>query len=184
MKTKLRCLKPHRPNMVDFPICARERVQARSSCGHLQNWERLTPLQKHVSSQTNQHTQRSSFPKVSLHPPRRGLQQRTSKDVWRPSMSSRSQCVRVHSVGSMSAESYVRHYLRWLRRNAQRSEQWCPNGEGASRGVADTSVRGSRSYHAETKSKPACLHRRGTREKSGILNINTPIFLTLPQEQV
>ena len=34
------------------------------------------------------------------------------------------------------------------------------------------------------KSKPACLHRRGAREKSGILNINTPIFLTLPQEQV
>ena len=41
-----------------------------------------------------------------------------------------------------------------------------------------TSVRESRSYHAETKSKPApaCLHRRGAREKSGILNINTPIF--------
>ena len=34
------------------------------------------------------------------------------------------------------------------------------------------------------KSKPACLHRRGAREKSGILNINTPIFLTLPHEQV
>ena len=34
----------------------------------------------------------------------------------------------------------------------------------------------SRSYHAETKSKPACLHRRGAREKSSILNINTPIF--------
>ena len=30
--------------------------------------------------------------------------------------------------------------------------------------------------HAETKSKPACLHRRGAREKSGILKINTPIF--------
>ena len=54
----------------------------------------------------------------------------------------------------------------------------------ASRGVPDTSIRGSRSYHAETKSKPACLHRRGAREKSGILNTNTPIFLTLPQEQV
>ena len=37
--------------------------------------------------------------------------------------------------------------LRWLLRNAQRSEQWCPNGEGASRRVPDTSVRGSRSYH-------------------------------------
>ena len=44
------------------------------------------------------------------------------------------------------------------------------------RRVPDTSVRGSRSYHAETKSKPDCLHRRGAREKSGILNINTPIF--------
>ena len=50
------------------------------------------------------------------------------------------------------------------------------NGECASRRVPDTSVRGSRSYHAETKSKPACLHRRGAREKSGILNINTSIF--------
>ena len=50
--------------------------------------------------------------------------------------------------------------------------------------VPDTSVRGSRSYHAETKSKPVKLHRRGAREKSGILNINTPIFLTPPQEQV
>ena len=74
--------------------------------------------------------------------------------------------------------------LRWLRRNAQRSEQWCQNGEGASHRVPDTSVRDSRSYHAETKSKPACLYRRGAREKSGILNINTPIFLTLPQEEV
>ena len=54
--------------------------------------------------------------------------------------------------------------LRWLRRNAQRSEQWCQNGEGASRRVPDTSVRSSRSYHAETKSKPACLYRRGARE--------------------
>ena len=53
-----------------------------------------------------------------------------------------------------------------------------------SRGVPDASVRGSRSYHAETKSKPACLHRRGAREKSGFLNINTPIFLTPLQEQV
>ena len=74
--------------------------------------------------------------------------------------------------------------LRWLRRNAQRSEQWYQNGEGASRRVPDTSVRGSRSYHAETKSKPACLHRRGAREKSGILNINSPIFFTPSQEQV
>ena len=41
-------------------------------------------------------------------------------------------------------------HLRWLRRNAQRSEQWCQNGEGPSRRVPDTSVRGSRSYHAET----------------------------------
>ena len=48
----------------------------------------------------------------------------------------------------------------------------------------DTSVRGSKSFRAETKSKPACLHRRGTREKSGILNINTRIFLTLPDEWV
>ena len=39
-------------------------------------------------------------------------------------------------------------------------------------------------FHAETKSKPACLHRHGAREKSGILNINTSIFLTPPQEQV
>ena len=45
-----------------------------------------------------------------------------------------------------------------------------------SRRVPGTSVRGSRSSHAETKSKPACLHRRGARKKSGILNINTPIF--------
>ena len=46
-----------------------------------------------------------------------------------------------------------------------------------SRRVPNTSVRGSRSYHAEIKSKPAGLHRRGAREKTGILNINTPIFL-------
>ena len=49
----------------------------------------------------------------------------------------------------------------------------------------DTSVRGSRSFHAETnKSKPACLNWHGAREKSGILNINTSISLTPPQEQV
>ena len=53
-----------------------------------------------------------------------------------------------------------------------------------SRRFPDTSVRGSKSYHAETKSKPASLHRCDAREKSGILNINTPIFLTRPQEQV
>ena len=47
-----------------------------------------------------------------------------------------------------------------------------------------TSVRGSRSFHAETKSKPACLHRHGAREKSGILNINSPTFLTPSQELV
>ena len=45
-----------------------------------------------------------------------------------------------------------------------------------SRRVPDTSARGSRSYHTETKSESACLHRRCAREKSGILNINTPIF--------
>ena len=53
-----------------------------------------------------------------------------------------------------------------------------------SRRVPDTSVRGSRSDHAETKSKSACLHRRGAREKSGILNINTTSFLTPPQGKV
>ena len=52
------------------------------------------------------------------------------------------------------------------------------------RRVPNTSVRGSRSYHAESKSKPACLHRRGASDKSCILNINTPIFLAPPQEQV
>ena len=41
---------------------------------------------------------------------------------------------------------------------------------------------GSRSF--QTKSKPACLHRHGAREKSGILTINNPFFLTPPQEQV
>ena len=50
--------------------------------------------------------------------------------------------------------------------------------------VPDTNVRGSRSYHAETKSKPACLHRRCAREKSGILNINTPIFLLLRKNRL
>ena len=34
------------------------------------------------------------------------------------------------------------------------------------------------------KSKPACLHRHGARETSGILNINNPIFFTPPQERV
>ena len=53
-----------------------------------------------------------------------------------------------------------------------------------SRRVPDTRVCRSRSFHAETKSKPACLHRHGAREKSGILKINTPIFLTPLQEQV
>ena len=53
-----------------------------------------------------------------------------------------------------------------------------------SHSVPDTSVRGLRSNHTETKSKPACSHRHGAREKSGILNINTPIFLTPPREQV
>ena len=39
------------------------------------------------------------------------------------------------------------------------------------RRVSDTSVRGS------TKSKPACLHSCGEREKSGYLNINKRNFL-------
>ena len=47
-----------------------------------------------------------------------------------------------------------------------------------------TSVRESRSFHAKTKSKPACLHKHGAGEKAGILNINSPIFLTPPQELV
>ena len=51
-------------------------------------------------------------------------------------------------------------------------------------GVPNTSVRESRSFHAENKSKPACLHKHCTREKAGILNINTPVFSTPPQEQV
>ena len=50
--------------------------------------------------------------------------------------------------------------------------------------IPGSTLRGSGSDHVETKSKPANLHRRGTREKSGILNINTPIFLTPPQEKV
>ena len=33
-----------------------------------------------------------------------------------------------------------------------------------SRRIPDTNVRGSRSYHADTKSNPAYLHRRGARE--------------------
>ena len=37
-----------------------------------------------------------------------------------------------------SALKWFINYLRWLRRNAQRSEQWCQNGEGASRRVPDT----------------------------------------------
>ena len=41
----------------------------------------------------------------------------------------------------------------------------------------------SRSFRAETKSKPACSYRHGARQKSGILKISTPIFLTPPQEQ-
>ena len=39
-------------------------------------------------------------------------------------------------------------------------------------------------FMQKLKSKPACLPTHGTREKSGILNINTPIYLTPPQEQV
>ena len=48
----------------------------------------------------------------------------------------------------------------------------------------DTSVRGSRCYHAETKSNPACLHRRGAREESGILNIKSPIFFLTPSQEL
>ena len=40
----------------------------------------------------------------------------------------------------------------------------------------DTSVRGSTSFHAETKSIPTCLRTHGAWEKSGILNINSPIL--------
>ena len=61
-------------------------------------------------------------------------------------------------------------------RNAQRSEQSCQNGEGLPRYE-------DRNLFAQ-KSKPACLHRRGAREKSGTLNINTRIFLPLPEERV
>ena len=57
----------------------------------------------------------------------------------------------------------------------------CQNGEGLPIRVH---VRGSKSFRAESKSKPACLHRRGAREKSGILNISIRIFLTLPEERV
>ena len=35
---------------------------------------------------------------------------------------------------------------------------------------------GIESFRAETKSKPACLHKRGAREKSGILNKSIRIF--------
>ena len=69
----------------------------------------------------------------------------------------------------------LRALWQWLRRNAQRNDGHVKMAK-VSRRVPDTSVRGSRSYHTETKSKPACLHRCGAREKSGILNINTPIF--------
>ena len=48
----------------------------------------------------------------------------------------------------------------------------------------NTSERGSRSFHAEAKSKPTFLHRHGAREKSRILNINSPTFLTPSQELV
>ena len=65
--------------------------------------------------------------------------------------------------------------LRWLRHNAQRSERSCQNGEGLPQSSRYKCM-GSRSYHAKTKSTPACLHSRGAREKSGILNLNTPIF--------
>ena len=48
----------------------------------------------------------------------------------------------------------------------------------------DTSVWGSRYFHdAETKSKPACLPRHGTREVR-YFEHKSPIFLTPPQEQV
>ena len=64
------------------------------------------------------------------------------------------------------------HTLRWLRRNAQRSVQSCKMAKVSRYKCTG----GSRSFHAESKSKPACLHRHGAREKSGILNINIPIF--------
>ena len=70
--------------------------------------------------------------------------------------------------------------LRWLRRNAQHIVQSCKNGEGL-----PIQVYGDRDlFMQKLKSKPACLHRHGAREKSGILNINTSIFLTPPLEQV
>ena len=34
------------------------------------------------------------------------------------------------------------------------------------------------------KSKSACLHRHGVREKSGILNINTPVFYILHKNRL
>ena len=52
-----------------------------------------------------------------------------------------------------------------------------------SRRVPDTSVRGSRSFRAESKSKPACLHRHGAREVR-YFEHKHPNFLTPPQEQV
>ena len=61
-----------------------------------------------------------------------------------------------------------------------RSEQPCQNGEGL-----PIQVYGDRNlFRAKTKSKPACLHRRGARVKSGILNISIRIFLTLLEERV
>ena len=70
--------------------------------------------------------------------------------------------------------------LRWLRRNAQRIVQSGKNGEGL-----PIQVYGDRDlFMQKLKSKPACLHRTGAREKSGILNINTLILLTIPKEQV
>ena len=66
--------------------------------------------------------------------------------------------------------------LRWLRHNAQRSANGHAKMAKVSRTVFDTGVRGSRSFHAETKSKPACLHGQGARKKSGILNISNPII--------
>ena len=73
---------------------------------------------------------------------------------------------------------FTHHNLRWLWRNAQRSEQSCQNGEGL-----PIQVYGDRNLFVR-KSKPACLHTRGAREKSGTLNINIPMFLTLPEERV
>ena len=69
--------------------------------------------------------------------------------------------------------------LRWLRRNAQGSEQSCQNGE-----ALPIQVYRDRNLFVQKLSKPACLHRRGAREKSGILNINIRIFLSRPEERV